>query len=83
MVSTQCLKFFILFKSFTISLQAKECQKVEQISNEICLKPTSDNQATAKYGYVELESLFINGQPDPSLVDVPKLFFLEVRIFTK
>ena len=82
MFSKFCCKFFILSNLMTISLQTEECQKKEgEIPNEICSKPAaSDKHETAKYGTIELESLFIDGQPDPSLVDVPKLFFLEVII---
>ncbi len=41
-------------------------------------KTVSATTTTTKYGLVELESLFIDGEPDPLLVDVPKLFFIEV-----
>lgn len=69
------LQVVIFYSSFTLSLGSEDSSVCEAASepNEGC------HQEAAQYGSIKLQSLFINGEPDPALVDVPKLFFIEVR----
>ena len=85
--------FNLFFQSFifclcvSFSTQNEECKiekgNVSKKEDRCTTTTTTIAAATAttttkKYGLIELESLFIGGEPDPQLVDVPKLFFLEV-----
>ncbi len=54
------------------------CSTTSTTTSTTTAKTVSATTTTTKYGLVELESLFIDGEPDPLLVDVPKLFFIEV-----
>ena len=67
----------ILFQLVSISVQDEVC-KLESDKEASCSMLTSSKEA-AEYGTVQLESLFVDGKPDPSLVDVQKMFFIEVN----
>ncbi len=74
---------YIFFQFLSFSTQNDECEvKTGNVSKEESCITTSTTTAatttTTKYGLIELESLFIDGKPDPLLIDVPKLLFLEV-----
>ena len=80
-------QIFIFCLCVSFSTQNEECkiEKGNVSKEESCTTTTTIAAATAiattttaQYGLIELESLFIDGEPDPKLVDVPKLFFLEV-----
>ena len=71
----------ILFQLVSISVQhEEEVCKLESDKEASCSMLTSSKEA-AEYGTVQLESLFVDGKPDPSLVDVQKMFFIEVNQF--
>ena len=71
----------ILFQLVSISVQhEEEVCKLESDKEASCSMLTSSKEA-AEYGTVQLESLFVDGKPDPSLVDVQKMFFIEVNLF--
>jgi hypothetical protein len=69
----------ILFQLVSISVQDEVC-KLESDKEASCSMLTSSKEA-AEYGTVQLDSLFVDGKPDPSLVDVQKMFFIEVNLF--
>jgi hypothetical protein len=68
----------ILFQLVSISVQEEVC-KLESDKEASCML-TSSKEA-AEYGTIQLDSLFVDGKPDPSLVDVQKMFFIEVNQF--
>ena len=65
----------ILCHFFAASTAEAVCRSdLKEDSCELKTRP----KETAEYGTIMLQSLFVDGEPDPSLVDVPKIIFIEV-----
>ena len=69
------LQVVVLFLCSALSVESEDSGVCKAASEQ----EEGCHQEAAEYGTIKLKPLFIDGEPDPALVDVPKLFFIEVR----